>query len=109
MKKNRIIRYAKSSDRRKIRIRGKIAAVSQLPRLSVVRSNKYIYAQLMDGVSKKTVAGVRGTNPEVVGQAIAEKALKAGIKKAAFDRGAYNYHGRVKLLAEAVRKAGVQL
>ncbi len=109
---------------RRLRIRRRIRKISSgtetRPRLSVFRSNKEIYAQLIDDVSGKTLAAassrdkdidVKGTKTEVanaVGKAIAEKAKKAGIATVAFDRGGNLYHGRVKSLAEGAREAGLK-
>ena len=104
----------------KRRVRGKISGSAELPRLSVFKSNKEIYAQLIDDKSGKTLVAAssrekgvdaKGTKTEVsanVGKAIAEKAKAAGIEKVAFDRSGFAYHGRVKALAEAAREAGLQ-
>ena len=110
------------SDRRqriRFRIRKIVSGTAQKPRLSVFRSNKEIYAQLIDDVSGVTLAtassreqGVnKGTNVEVataVGKLIGEKAAKAGIENVTFDRGGYLYHGRIKSLAEGARAAGLK-
>lgn len=104
--------------RRAIRIRAKIEAQSTSPRLSVFRSNKHIYAQVIDdtigktlvSVSEKEVEVTKSTKIEkakVVGQKLAEKALKAKVKNVVFDKGAYKYHGRVKALAEGAREGGL--
>ncbi len=109
---------------RKTRIRRRIRKVSfgteSRPRLSVFRSNKEIYAQLIDDISGKTLAAassrdkdiaVQGTKTEIagaVGKAIAEKAKKAGIETVAFDRGGNLYHGRVKALADGAREGGLK-
>ncbi|WP_306353592.1 50S ribosomal protein L18 [Flavobacterium sp. '19STA2R22 D10 B1'] len=105
----------------KFRIRKIVSGTAAKPRLSVFRSNKEIYAQLIDdanGVTlvaassrEKEVSGTKGTNIETataVGKLIAEKALKAGIENVTFDRGGYLYHGRVKSLAEGARAAGLK-
>lgn len=113
-----------SKSDRKLRIRRRIRKVSfgteARPRLSVFRSNKEIYAQLIDDNAGKTIAAAssrdkgieaKGTKTEVataVGKAIAEKAKKAGVEAVAFDRGGNLYHGRVKALAEAAREAGLK-
>lgn len=106
------------------RIRRRIRKVSfgtpERPRLSVFRSNKEIYAQIIDDVSGKTLVSassrdkelseVKGTKSEIataVGKAIAEKAKKSGIEAVAFDRGGYQYHGRVKSLADGAREGGL--
>ncbi|KPM31433.1 50S ribosomal protein L18 [Croceitalea dokdonensis DOKDO 023] len=107
-----------------MRIRRRIRKISSgteaRPRLSVFRSNKEIYAQVIDDVNGKTLAyassrdkglEAKGTKIEVanaVGKAIAEKAKAAGIEAVAFDRGGNLYHGRVKSLAEGAREAGLK-
>lgn len=114
-----------STSERRLRIRRRIRKVSfgtaTKPRLSVFRSNKEIYAQLVDdniGVSlaaassrDKELVKSKGTKTEIanlVGKAIAEKAKKIGIEAVAFDRGGNLYHGRVKSLAEGAREAGLK-
>jgi large subunit ribosomal protein L18 len=74
----------------------------------VFRSNKYIYAQLVDAKGT-TLSGTRGKDPEEVGKAAATKAKKLKVGRVVFDRGGHKYHGRVKLLAEAARKEGLGL
>lgn len=110
------------SDRRqriRFRIRKSISGTAANPRLSVFRSNKEIYAQLIDDVNGVTILAAssrekeigKGTNVEVaaaVGKLVAEKALKAGIGTITFDRGGYLYHGRIKSLAEGARAAGLK-
>ncbi|MBS7231966.1 50S ribosomal protein L18 [Flavobacterium psychroterrae] len=110
------------SDRRqriRFRIRKSISGTTANPRLSVFRSNKEIYAQLIDDVNGVTILAAssrekeigKGTNVEVaaaVGKLVAEKALKAGIDTITFDRGGYLYHGRIKSLAEGARAAGLK-
>ena len=104
------------------RIKKVISGTSDYPRLSVFRSNKEIYCQLIDDVNGKTLIQSSSrdksiinlklaTNMEVsynVGKVIAEKAIKEGIKKIKFDRGGYLYHGRVKSLADGAREAGLK-
>ncbi|MBB1138578.1 50S ribosomal protein L18 [Myroides sp. WP-1] len=103
----------------KFRIRKTVSGTPARTRLSVFRSNKEIYAQIIDDVNGVTLvsassreAGItRGTNVETaasVGKLIAEKALKAGIETVSFDRNGYLYHGRVKSLAEGAREAGLK-
>ena len=103
----------------RFRIRKTISGSATKPRLSVFRSNKEIYAQLIDDVNGVTLLAAssrekeigKGTNIEVataVGKLVAEKALKAGISTISFDRGGYLYHGRVKSLAEGAREAGLK-
>jgi large subunit ribosomal protein L18 len=111
------------SDRRQriqYRIRKTVSGTAARPRLSVFRSNKEIYAQLIDDVNGVTLAtassrekevDAKGTKIEVavaVGKLMGEKALKAGIENVTFGRGGYLYHGRVKSLAEGARAAGLK-
>jgi len=110
------------SDRRqriRFRIRKTISGTATNPRLSVFRSNKEIYAQIIDDVNGVTLLSAssrekeigKGTNVEIaaaVGKLVAEKALKAGIDTITFDRGGYLYHGRIKSLAEGARAAGLK-
>jgi len=110
------------SDRRqriKFRIRKTISGTATKPRLSVFRSNKEIYAQLIDDVNGVTLLAAssrekevgNGTNVEVasaVGKLVGEKALKVGIETVTFDRGGYLYHGRIQSLAEGARAAGLK-
>ena len=105
----------------KNRIRKVVSGTEARPRLAVYRSNKEIYAQIVDDVTGKTISAAssrdkdissaKGTKTEVaalVGKAVAEKALKAGVETISFDRGGYLYHGRVKSLAEGAREAGLK-
>ncbi|MCP1994789.1 50S ribosomal protein L18 [Flavobacterium sp. HSC-61S13] len=103
----------------KFRIRKIVSGTAAKPRLSVFRSNKEIYAQVIDDVNGVTLASAssreagitRGTNIETaasVGKLIAEKASKAGVDVISFDRNGYLYHGRVKSLAEGAREAGLK-
>jgi large subunit ribosomal protein L18 len=110
-------------ERRKLRIRQKINGTSEKPRLSVFRSAKHIYAQVVDDVSGKTVAHAstlsRDVRTEVteatkldaakkVGASIAKILIAKGITKIVFDRNGYLYHGRVRALADAAREAGLK-
>jgi large subunit ribosomal protein L18 len=110
-------------ERRKLRIRRRISGTSEKPRLSVFRSAKHIYAQVVDDVAGKTVAhastlsrDVRGDAGEAskldaakkVGSAIANLLLSKGIDKVVFDRNGYLYHGRIRALADAAREAGLK-
>jgi large subunit ribosomal protein L18 len=107
-------------DRRAHRVRNKVQGTSERPRLSVFRSSKHIYAQLIDDMTGVTLAaastagkagGKYGGNVKAakeVGSKLAEAAKAKGITKAAFDRGHYRYHGRVKALADAAREGGLQ-
>ena len=101
----------------KTRIRGKVSGTASRPRLSVFRSNKQIYAQLIDDLAGKTLAAAsskgltEGNKSEIaaqVGKAIAEKALAQGITEVVFDRNGYLFHGRVKSLADAAREGGLK-
>ncbi|WP_396159686.1 50S ribosomal protein L18 [Flavobacterium sp.] len=111
----------KSERRQRIqfRIRKTVSGTAAQPRLSVFRSNKEIYAQIIDDVNGVTLVAAssrdkgvsKGTKIETanaVGKLIAEKALKAGVSTIAFDRGGNLYHGRVKSLAEGAREAGLK-
>jgi len=99
----------KTRKRRAIRSRAKLRGTEVRPRLSVFRSNKYLYAQLIDDDKMATIVSARGVEPEAVGESIAKEAGKKGIKEAVFDRGAYKYHGRVKVLCEAIRSNGIKI
>ncbi|MBN1639631.1 MAG: 50S ribosomal protein L18 [Anaerolineae bacterium] len=110
-------------ERRHARVRRKISGSPDVPRLSVFRSLKHIYAQIIDDavgrtlVSASTLDGdvreqVLGLNKteqaKIVGKRLAEKALSSGVTQVVFDRGGYKYHGRVKALADASREAGLK-
>ena len=105
----------------KSRIRKIVSGTEARPRLSVFRSNNEIYAQIVDDVSGKTISAASSRDKDIntakvnkteaaalVGKALAEKALKAGVETISFDRGGYLYHGRVKSLAEGAREAGLK-
>ncbi len=110
------IKNEKRSRRHK-RVRAKIRGTAECPRLAVFRSNKYIYAQLINDVTGTTIAaarseGLKGTAMEqaaAVGKMIAEAAKKAGITKAVFDRGGFLYTGRVRAVADTAREAGLTI
>ena len=93
---------------RKSRVRKRLLARSDRPRLSVFRSLKFIYAQIIDDQKRITLVAARGKDPQKVGEQLAEKGKKMKIIKVVFDRGAYQYHGRVKILAEAARGGGLE-
>ncbi|TMB60790.1 MAG: 50S ribosomal protein L18 [Chloroflexi bacterium] len=108
--------------RRHERVRQKVRGSAARPRLAVYRSLTHIYAQLIDDDAQRTLAsassldkkdgkkdGKKSEQAAAVGQALGERAKQAGIEEAVFDRGGYKYHGRVKALAEAVRKTGVKV
>ena len=102
----------------KKRVRGKVEGTNECPRLTVYRSNKQIYAQIIDDIAGNTLAAASSLKIEdklpkkeiaaKVGELIAGKAKEAGIEKVSFDRNGYLYHGRVKELANAARKAGLK-
>ncbi|MDJ0724781.1 MAG: 50S ribosomal protein L18 [Prochloraceae cyanobacterium] len=108
--------------RRHRSLRGKVSGTPERPRLAVFRSNKHIYAQVIDDVAQHTLAaastlepdlksqissGATCTASEAVGKLIAERSREKGIEKVVFDRGGNLYHGRIKALAEAAREAGL--
>jgi large subunit ribosomal protein L18 len=104
--------------RRRRRVRAKIFGTADRPRLSVFRSNKGVFAQLIDDRSGKTVAAVNWIEPELrklsageqakkAGELLAERGKAAGVDSCVFDRGGYQYHGRVKALAEGAREGGL--
>jgi large subunit ribosomal protein L18 len=114
---------AKRQLRRRNHVRRKITGTPERPRLTVFRSSKHIYAQLIDDLAGQTLATASSLTPEVhkdlgyggnikaakvVGQKLAAVAKEKGIQKAAFDRGHYRYHGRVKALADGAREGGLQ-
>lgn len=104
-------------------IRVKLAGTSEYPRLAVYRSTKHIYAQIIDDVKHVTLVSASSVDKELkadlkhggniesakaVGEAIAKRALKAGVKGVVFDRGGFLYHGRIQALADAAREAGLE-
>jgi large subunit ribosomal protein L18 len=104
--------------RRRRRVRAKIRGTAERPRISVFRSNRGIFAQLIDDQNGRTLAAVnwteeplRGLGPmdqsKRAGELLAERAQAAGIQRAVFDRGGYQYHGRVQALAEGAREGGL--
>ena len=116
--------------RRGRRTRAKILGTAEKPRLSVFRSNRYVYAQLIDDKKGHTLGSVSAIDPSVslgagskksagkdaktvqaarVGEELAKKALASGIKQAVFDRGSYKYHGRVKAVADGAKKGGLKI
>lgn len=114
---------AAARNKRHYRIRNKINGTAQIPRLAVFRSNKHMYAQLIDDVAGHTIAAASTMESDIaskleytstiegakaVGEAIAKKALDKGITEVVFDRGGYVYHGKVQALADAAREAGLQ-
>jgi large subunit ribosomal protein L18 len=117
------------ADRRErihLRQRKRIVGTDERPRLSVFRSMSHIYAQVIDDLSGKTIVSASSTEPalkasfakdvkgsnakgaEAIGQAIAARSLEKGIKRVVFDRGGFLYHGRIRAVADAARKAGLE-
>ena len=110
--------------RRKWSVRARVFGTSERPRLSVFRSDKHIYAQVIDDVAGKTLVSASSTHEDVrgdglanggnieaakrVGKTVAQRAVAAGITAVAFDRGGRKYHGRVKALADAAREGGLK-
>ena len=101
----------------KTRIRGRVSGSAERPRMSVFRSNKAIYVQLIDDKAGKTLVSAsskgieEGTKSEIaakVGELVAKKAIEAGIESVVFDRNGYLFHGRVKSLADGARKGGLK-
>ena len=105
--------------RRRRRVRAKVRGNAERPRLSVFRSNRGMFAQLIDDDAARTVAGVAWTEPELrelapleqakrAGEILATRAKEAGVETCVFDRAGYQYHGRVKALAEGAREGGLE-
>lgn len=109
--------------RRRFRVRKRLRGTAERPRLSVYRSHKHVYAQLIDDASGKTIAAASSVDKDLrsdlryggnkdaaqqVGRVIAERAKAAGVQRVAFDRGSFQYHGRVESLAQAAREAGLE-
>ena len=104
--------------RRRRRVRAKVRGTAERPRISVFRSNRGIFAQLIDDSAGRTLAAVSWTEAELrslkpleqaakAGELLAQRAKAAGVESAVFDRGGYQYHGRVKALAEGAREGGL--
>ena len=105
--------------RRRRRVRSRVTGTAERPRLSVFRSNKGVFAQLIDDRAGHTLAAVNWIEPELksltasaqakrAGELLAERAKAAGVETCVFDRGGYKYHGRVKALAEGAREGGLK-
>jgi large subunit ribosomal protein L18 len=105
--------------RRRRRVRSRVTGSAERPRLSVFRSNKGVFAQLIDDRAGHTLAAVNWIEPELksltatdqakrAGELLAERAKAAGVETCVFDRGGYKYHGRVKALAEGAREGGLK-
>ncbi|MEW4529853.1 MAG: 50S ribosomal protein L18 [Maioricimonas sp. JB045] len=114
-------KIAKQRQRRQFRVRNRVRATGR-PRLTIFRSNKHIYAQIIDDVAGVTLVSASTAEKDLggagtyqgncdaatrVGETVAQRAAEKGIKEVAFDRGSYRYHGRVAALAEAARKGGL--
>jgi large subunit ribosomal protein L18 len=106
--------------RRRRRVRAKVSGTADRPRISVFRSNRGIFAQLIDDEAGRTLAAVNWTEDDLrklagiaqarrAGELLAERATAAGVQSAVFDRGGYQYHGRVQALAEGARQGGLRL
>jgi large subunit ribosomal protein L18 len=111
-------------ERRHLRIRKKIRGEKDRPRLVVFRSSRHVYAQVVDDIDGKTIVGVNGSSKTIaekvkndkerfaesrmVGEELAKRVVEKGITTVVFDRAGYRYHGRVKALADAARKAGLK-
>ena len=121
----------KQKTRRALRVRRKVkAARNEMPRMTVFRSSRQVYVQIIDDNTSKTLLAASSMDKEIretlakwkngkpkgndipaatkVGEAIAKRAIKAGIKEVRFDRGSYKYHGRIKALADSARKTGLK-
>jgi|SRR3954447_838470 large subunit ribosomal protein L18 len=105
--------------KRRRRVRAKVRGTAERPRISVFRSNRGVFAQLIDDDAGRTLAAVNWTESDLrglkpleqagkAGQILAERAKSAGVETAVFDRGGYQYHGRVKALAEGAREGGLR-
>jgi large subunit ribosomal protein L18 len=106
--------------RRRRRVRAKVRGTATRPRISVFRSNRGVFLQLVDDDAGRTVAAVNWIEPELkdlprmeqatrAGALLAERARAAGVERAVFDRGGYQYHGRVKAIADGAREAGLAI
>jgi large subunit ribosomal protein L18 len=104
--------------KRRRRVRAKVVGTAERPRISVFRSNRGVFAQLIDDDAARTVASVNWIEPELrglkpmeqakrAGELLAQRAKAAGVEQAVFDRGGYQYHGRVRALAEGAREGGL--
>ena len=106
--------------RRHFRVRKAVIGTSQRPRLAVFRSNRYLYAQVIDDQSGRTLAAASSQEASLrsktltvatateIGKLVAERAKEAGVAAVVFDRGGYTYHGRIKALADAARASGLE-
>lgn len=103
------------------RVRSRILGTAKIPRVSVFKSNRHVFVQFIDDTTRKTVMSskiisdpkgkTKGSKTEIaskIGEILAEEAKEAGIKEAVFDRGGFKYHGRIKAIAEGLRKGGIK-
>ncbi len=103
------------------RVRAKVLGTSERPRVSVFKSNKHVFVQFIDDTAGKTIISsqvvsqskskIKGSKTEIaskIGEMLAEKAKEAGIKEVVFDRGGFKYHGRIKSIADGLRKGGIK-
>ena len=110
-----------AKNRRKLRNRKRIKSSSNRKRLSVFKSNKYVYVQVIDDITGKTIASASSLEKELktekkinfsieekVGTLIAKRSIKKGVKKVVFDKGSYTYHGKIKAIADSARKSGLE-
>jgi len=121
---DKVQRKKQRRDKIRRRIRSSIRGTKERPRMSVFKSNKHIYVQLIDDLNNHTLISASSLSNEIedqvndktgveqaqiIGKHLAEKALSANINKVVFDRGGYKYHGQIKAIAEAAREGGLQL
>jgi large subunit ribosomal protein L18 len=110
---------ARRRTRRRTRIRGKVSGTAERPRLSIYRSNRGVFAQLINDSEGRTLAAVSWTEPDLrnlasmekatrAGELLAQRARDVGLEQCVFDRGGYRFHGRVKSLAEGARSGGLK-
>ena len=116
------VRSAEAREKRHRRVRKKVSGTTERPRLAVFRSNRHIYAQVIDDTTGRTLAAASTAEPDLrsgstgsvdaakaVGQLVGERAKTAGISTVVFDRGGFRYHGRVAALCDGARAAGLEV
>jgi large subunit ribosomal protein L18 len=123
IQRKRVLEKNARRERAHRRLRQRLAGTAERPRLAVYKSERFVYAQVIDDEHGATLAAAASLEPEIkgkgasaankaaakrVGEAVAERAMAKGIKKVVFDRGGYRYHGKVKELAEAARAKGLE-
>lgn len=124
LQKKKVVEKRYRRERAHQRLRQRVAGTAERPRLAVYKSERYVYAQVIDDDLGRTLVAAASLEPELkgrlkggaanrsaaklVGEALAERAMEKGIKKVVFDRGGYRYHGKVKELAEAARAKGLE-